>query len=230
MKKPSGPTGIHHLAVMTKDMKGQLEFFTQVVGLPLVALYDMHGVPGAWHAFVRLDDATYLAFAQVPGVERVPSTVGVTHAGTGVGFSAPGTMQHVALRIANLDELLALRDRVRSHGVVVMGPIDHGMCQSVYFAGPEGLTLEAACSSEPIPATRWVDPTVAQKAGITASDLQRFREPAPFLRPAAPVPQPAIDPSKPQLAYPEDEYRRMVAMPDDVVTRLASVREPPVPA
>jgi len=69
-----------------------------------------------------------------------------------------------------------------------------------------------------------------EKAGITASELQRFREPAPFVRPAAPVPQPAIDPAKPHLAYPENEYRRMVAMPDDVVTHLASVREPPVPA
>lgn len=223
------PSGIHHLAVMTRDMKAQLDFFTQVMGLPLVALYDMHGVAGAWHAFVRLDDATYLAFAQVPGVERVPSTVGLTHAGSGAGFSAPGTMQHVAFRVRDEDELLALRDRLRSNGIVVMGPIDHGMCLSMYFAGPEGLTLEVACSSAPIPAARWVDPVVAERAGITAADLERFRNPPAFERPPSPVAQPAIDPAKPHLAYPADEYRKMVTIPDDVVKRMASVTEPPVP-
>lgn len=224
------PSGIHHLAVMTRDMKGQLEFFTQVMGLPLVALYDMHGVPGAWHAFLRLDDATYLAFAQVPGVEHVPSTVGLTHAGSGAGVSAPGTMQHVAFRVRDEPDLLALRDRLRTNGIVVMGPIDHGMCLSMYFAGPEGLTLEVACSSAPIPAARWVDPVVAGRAGIGAADLERFRNPPPFAQPPAPVPQPPIDPAKPHLAYPADEYRKMVALPDDVVKRMASVTEPPVPA
>src|SRR3546814_18966056 len=92
------PTGYHHLAFMTKDMKAQLEFFTQVMGLPLVAHFPMHGVEGAWHGFVQLDESTFLAFCQVPGVEQVESTVGVTTAGTGVGVSAPGTMQHLAMR------------------------------------------------------------------------------------------------------------------------------------
>ena len=222
------PSGIHHLAVMTKDLKAQLEFFTQVMGLPLVALYDMHGVAGAWHAFVQLDDSTYLAFAQVPGVENVQAKVGVTHAGSGAGVSAAGTMQHLALRVANEDELLGLRDRLRAHGVIALGPIDHGMCQSLYFAGPEGLTLEAACSSAPIPAANWVDPVVAARAGIMADDLRRFRDPAPFHRPDQPLPQPPIDPSTPHLAYPEPEYRKMVAMPDAVVKAIASVPEPPV--
>ena len=226
----TAPSGIHHLAVMTKDMKGQLEFFTQACGLPLVALFDMHGVPGAWHGFVALNEDTYLAFCQVPGVEEVPSTVGLTHAGTGAGVSAPGTMQHVAFEVDSEDELLALRDRLRSNGVVALGPIDHGMCQSIYFAGPEGLTLEAAWQPAELDASRWVDPTVCTAAGIDADDLQRYRHPAPFERPAVPVAQPAIDPDKPHLAYPEKDYAAMVALPDDVVTKSASTPDPPVPA
>ena len=36
--------GIHHLAIATRDITAQVEFFTQVCGMELVALYWMHGL------------------------------------------------------------------------------------------------------------------------------------------------------------------------------------------
>ena len=48
------PRGINHLALATTDMKAQLTFWCDVLGLPLKALYRMHGVPGAFHGFVEL--------------------------------------------------------------------------------------------------------------------------------------------------------------------------------
>ena len=44
--------GVHHLAIATKDIKTQIEFFNDVLGCELVALYWMHGVEGAWHGFM----------------------------------------------------------------------------------------------------------------------------------------------------------------------------------
>jgi catechol 2,3-dioxygenase-like lactoylglutathione lyase family enzyme len=41
------PNGVHHLAIATRDMKGQIDFFTRVVGMELVALYWMHGGPSS---------------------------------------------------------------------------------------------------------------------------------------------------------------------------------------
>ena len=38
--------GVHHLAVCTGDIKAQIEFFTDVLGAELKALYWMHGVDG----------------------------------------------------------------------------------------------------------------------------------------------------------------------------------------
>lgn len=222
------PTGVHHLAVMTKDIKAQIEFFTQVLGLPLVALYDMHGVDGAWHGFVRLNDTTHVAFCQIPGVETIPSTVGLTHAGNGSGLSAPGTMQHVAFDVDSEDDLLTMRDRLRSHGVVVFGPIDHGFCKSLYFAGPEQLTLEVAYSAQPIDGSSWIDPAVVALAGIDADELDRYRAPAAYQRPATPEPQPAIDPSKPHMPYPPEQYAFMVTVPDEAITAGASHPDPPV--
>src|SRR3546814_5108798 len=106
-------------------------------------------------------------------------------------------MQHLAMKVGSEEELLALRDRLRTNGVVVMGPIDHGMCRSLYFAGPEGLTLEAAWSGAPLDPDRWIDPEVCEAAGITPDDVARCRSPAPFPPPAAPVPQTPIAPAQP---------------------------------
>ncbi|WP_040492163.1 VOC family protein, partial [Ilumatobacter nonamiensis] len=132
----SGTTGIHHLAIATKDMKSQIEFFTDVLGCELSALYWMHGVEGAWHGFLKLNDACYVAFVHTPDVADIERTLGVTHAGSGAQPCAGGAMQHLALNADTLDDLLAMRDRIRSRGITVFGPIDHGMCHSIYFAGP----------------------------------------------------------------------------------------------
>ena len=50
------PDGINHLAIATRDIKGQIEFFTDVLGGELKALYWMHGVADTFHAFVERED------------------------------------------------------------------------------------------------------------------------------------------------------------------------------
>jgi hypothetical protein len=46
-------------------------------------------------------------------------------------------------------ELVAMRDRTRSRGLTIVGLLDHGMCHSIYFAGPENLSLEIPTSAKP---------------------------------------------------------------------------------
>ena len=222
--------GIHHLAINTADIKAQIEFFTDVLGAELVGLFWMHGVDGAWHAFCRLDDHCSISFVELPANHDIEPTIGVTHAGNGAGPSAPGTTQHMAFNVDTLDQLLAMRDRIRSRGINVMGHIDHGMCQSIYFAGPEGLTLEVATSEVAIDADVWIDPDVVERAGISAEELERYKHPEPFTPDDTPVAQPPIDPTKPHMHYPPHDYERMMTIPDDVLTAAASFAEPPVPA
>lgn len=222
------PIGVHHLALSTRDMKAQIEFFTDVLGAPLVGLFEMHGVEGAWHGFLRLSDTCLLSFVQVPGVEDVEPIIGVTHSGTGAGISAGGTMQHLAFQVADEEALLTVRDRLRSHGIVTFGPIEHGMCRSIYFAGPEGLTLEAAWSAKPIDPRAWIDPVACEAIGMDADDVARAVAPAAFDRPAEPVGQPAIDDSLPQMGYPPEELAFMVSLTDAQVLAGASTPDPPV--
>lgn len=220
--------GVHHLAISTADIKAQIEFFSDVLGAELVALFWMHGVPGGWHGFCRLNDFCSVAFVQLEGNGDIDAEIGRTHAGSGAGRSAPGTMQHVAFNVDSHDELMAIRDRIRSRGVNVIGHIDHGMCESIYFAGPEGLVLEVATSDTALNPEAWIDPEVVELAGISADELARFKAPKSYGGEGGSVPQPAMDPEKPHLNYPPDRYAQVLALSDAEITAMSSYAEPPV--
>lgn len=175
------PDGIHHLALSTKDMKAQLQFFTDVIGMELVAL---SGCTASKAPGTRSCASTGGAFSFVymPEMERIAAVPGVTHALHQGAPSAGGSMQHLALRVDSPDDVLAMRDRVRTHGIQVFGQIEHGLCTSIYFAGPEGLNLEVACQGAFEP-DDWFDPEVVSRCGISEDELRRMRAPAPFARP-----------------------------------------------
>jgi catechol 2,3-dioxygenase-like lactoylglutathione lyase family enzyme len=223
----SSVQGLHHLAISTGDIKSQIEFFTDVLGLELVALYWMHGVPNTWHGFLRLHDESCIAFVQNPDIAAIPREIGVTHAGNAGGNCAPGTLQHVALKVRDQAELLAMRDRLRAKGVPVLGPLDHGMCQSIYFAGPENLCLELSCSDAPVDPRAWIDPEVVALAGISAAELARYQRPAMFQDQRGAIPQPGPDAPGPHLTgYPPGLYARLLAMTDEQITQGIENRPP----
>ena len=225
------PNGVHHLAIATRDVKKQVEFFSQVCGMELVAIYWMHGVENTVHAFLRLGDASSLALVQTPAVQGIEPALGVSHPGFTGGDVAGGAMQHLAFNVDSNAELLAMRDRLRSHGYWVMGPIDHGMCQSIYATAPEGLMIEFATSAEPIDAEQWIDPEVVAFCGIEADELARYRQPAAFASQNGAVPQP--DPHvRENFVFPEEMRERaemLMRLSDDERNAMLSVPTPPVP-
>ena len=221
--------GLHHLAITTADMKSQIEFFTDKLGMELVALYWMHGVENTWHGFLRLNDESALAFVCNPDIKDIPVKLGQTHSGNPGANCAAGTMQHVALRVNNHEELMAMRDRLRAKGVPVMGPMNHGMCVSMYFAGPENLSLELSYSEEPINAEAWIDPEVVKLAGINAEELARDKQSADFADSQGGISQ--TDPAKTQgphmTNYPAGTYEARIATPDDIIWSVVD-SQPPV--
>ena len=220
------PRGVNHLALSTRDMKSQLDFWCDVLGCPLRALYYMHGVEGAYHGFVELASDSYVAFVQHP---ENPKDIewGITHAGNPGGSVVVGAMQHVALHVDTLDEVRTLRDRIRSRGVQVIDPIDHGFIKSIYFAGPEGLSLEVCCGHD-IDAAAWVDPEVVALCDISVHEVEAMKSPTPFDRPRQPIPQPPYDPDKPTMHYPSSAYAAIASMSDDQIWQIASEPTPPV--
>lgn len=220
--------GLHHIAISTADMKSQIEFFTDKLGMELVALYWMHGVENTWHGFLRLNDESAIAFVCHPEVKDIPVQFGQTHAGNPARNVARGVMQHLALRVKDHAELMAMRDRLRSKGVPVLGPMDHGMCVSMYFAGPENLALELSYSREPIDQRAWIDPEVVALAGISAEELARYKKPADFQDSGGTVTQPAADAPGPHMTHypPGVSYARVIGVPDEVMWNSVENRPP----
>ena len=221
-------SGFHHLAICTGDIKGQIDFFTDKLGMELQSMYWMHGVPDTWHAFLRLNDESSIAFVSNPQIKQIPTELGHTHSGNPGANSAAGTMQHVALKVDSYDELLDMRDRLRTKGVPVLGPMDHGMCFSIYFAGLENLSLELAFSAEALDQDMWIDTEVTELAGISPEELEKYKKPEEFKGQKGAVPQPELDDTKgPHMTnYPPGVYEKSMQLPDDFVLNMVESTPP----
>ena len=165
--------GLHHVALSTADMGRALRFYCGVLGLRLVGIFPMHGVPDAIHAFCDMGDGrllSFIRFADPPpaqdGVTRVP------HPGVA---TAVGTMQHIALNVADPAALDAMRARMRAAGLQVSPPIPHGFCQSIYTVGPDGEQLEVSCFLRPLDESE-MDADTAAACGIDAATLAALQE------------------------------------------------------
>src|SRR5260221_14762963 len=87
--------GVNHLALVCKDMARTVEFYRDVLGMPLIKTLDLPGGMGQ-HFFFDIGNGDSLAFFWFPGApEAAP---GVASAGQlpGVGsiVSAHGSMNH----------------------------------------------------------------------------------------------------------------------------------------
>ena len=185
-------SGVHHIAFCTNDMKAQLEFFTQVVGMKLIGLFPMHGAPeGTTHSFLEAGENCYFSFIQFRGANIQPQ-IGLTHALDGASPVAGGAVQHMAFNVDTMDELMDLRDRIRSHGYAVVGPLGHGVSQSMYLGAPEGILLEFATSEncEELNGGKWIEEGSAAEIGATAEDIVRFSAPPAYAGQGGKVPQP----------------------------------------
>jgi catechol 2,3-dioxygenase-like lactoylglutathione lyase family enzyme len=195
----SGPSGLHHLAINVQDIKGPLHFFTQACGMELKAFYWMHGNPGAFHLFLKLNDNSYLALAKDPndsGMAYAPEHV----RNIWLTSRMRGAMHHVAFNVDSVDDLLNLRDRIRSYGFQVLGPINHGMFQSIYVPGTaEGIFVEFATGGNINP-KEWIDGTTIAHSQLTSEELERYVNPPAFEGGGGAVPQPQLDPAHQTLS------------------------------
>lgn len=222
--------GLHHIAIATRDLKTQLDFFTDVLGGELVSLYWMHGVDKTVHAFVKIGEVATVAFVQAPEMNDIEPAFGVSHAGFVAGNVAPGVMQHLALNVDSEADLLAMRDRIRARGHWVMGPADHGFCKSIYFVGPEGLMLEFSTWSEH-DADEWFDPEVMEHCGLDAADIARFRNPQAYAAKNGTVAQPEPKPGY-RFVFPEEWREKgeaLYGMSDDQLSAIFTFTTPPAP-
>ena len=123
---PSATGGVNHLAVFAKDLEATAEFYSDVLGMPVVNISANRDVADSSHMNIHIGNGTNLSFFDFPHVPRLRR-----RAPEGVG----GIM-HIALpmdkgRLAGVMEKLDAR-RVKYQDIG----------GSIYFKDPNGLGIE----------------------------------------------------------------------------------------
>ena len=58
--------------------------------------------------------------------------------------NTPEWVQHIAFELATHDELMAMKSHLENEQIDVLGPVNHGIFDSIYFFDPNGHRLEFA--------------------------------------------------------------------------------------
>ena len=143
---------IHHVAYRCKDARETVLWYRKHLGMDFVLAIAENEVPSTkapdpyMHVFLDAGQGNVLAFFELPNspeMGRDPNT--------------PAWVQHIALKVGSIDELLAAKAKLVEAGIEVLGPTNHTLFQSIYFFDPNGHRLELACDTSTPEMTKKLD-------------------------------------------------------------------------
>ncbi len=160
---PDAPAlhGVHHVAYRCKDAAATVAFYRDVLGMDFQLAIAEDTVPSTgapdpyMHIFLDAGNGNVLAFLELPNSPVM-----------GRDAATPKWVQHIAFKVASMDDLLAAKARAQAHGLDVLGPTNHGIFKSIYFFDPNGHRLELACNTgtpEQMAALRRVAPEMLEE-------------------------------------------------------------------
>lgn len=150
--------GVNHLALTCRDMKRTVEFYQDILGMPLIKTIDLPRGLGQ-HFFFDIGNGDALAFFWFPDAPQ--SEPGVTHPahliGEGPLTTAHASMNHIAFDVP-AEKIDEYRERLEAAGVKVTPVVNHDdseegasreltpstFVRSLYFNDPDGIMLEFA--------------------------------------------------------------------------------------
>lgn len=147
---------IHHVAYRCVDAKETVEFYQRVLNMGFVLAIAEDEVPSTkepdpyMHVFLDAGMGNVLAFFELPNSDAM-----------GRDHNTPGWVQHIAFEVKDLAALVAAKEHIVGEGLEVLGPVNHGIFQSIYFFDPNGHRIELATNTG------------------TATQMQRLHEVAP---------------------------------------------------
>jgi catechol 2,3-dioxygenase-like lactoylglutathione lyase family enzyme len=117
--------GVHHVALICRDVEETVRFYQGVLGWPVTELMENRDYAGSTHFFFDVGNGNTLAFFDFPGL------------GLGEYVESLGSLQHVCVAVER-EQWERLRQRLVDHGV----DIHEESGTSVYFRGPSGEGME----------------------------------------------------------------------------------------
>lgn len=134
---------IHHVAYRCNDAKETVDFYQRVLNMDFMLAFAEDQVPSTkepdpyMHVFLDAGMGNVLAFFELPTQPEMDRD-----------HSTPQWVQHIAFEVSDYDELLASKSHIENEGVDVLGPVNHGIFQSIYFFDPNGHRLELVANTQ----------------------------------------------------------------------------------
>jgi catechol 2,3-dioxygenase-like lactoylglutathione lyase family enzyme len=186
MSTPEGSfefRGINHLALVCSDMARTVEFYSGVLGMPLIKTIELPNGMGQ-HFFFDLGNGDSLAFFWFADAPEAQPGVASATVGVLPGPSAHGSMNHVAINVPG-DRIDAYYEKLIAKGIKASKVISHDespmqaslevtpstFVRSIYFYDPDGIALEFAAWTRDLPRDGDVKHQPAH-----AADAKRQRE------------------------------------------------------
>jgi glyoxylase I family protein len=127
-RPPSTVQGVHHIALICRDVETTIQFYQEFLGFPLVELVENRDYAGSSHFFFDIGNRNLLGFFDFPGHDHPPFTETI------------GGVQHLAISISP-EQFAAAKAKLDKAGVDYLGP-DRGVEESMYFRDPNGVNVE----------------------------------------------------------------------------------------
>jgi catechol 2,3-dioxygenase-like lactoylglutathione lyase family enzyme len=130
---------IHHVAYRCKDAKETVEWYVKHLDMQFVLAIAEDKVPSTgaddpyMHVFLDAGAGNVLAFFELPAQPPMDRD-----------HNTPAWVQHLAMKVASVEKLLEMKERLVAAGIDVLGPTDHTIFKSIYFFDPNGHRIELA--------------------------------------------------------------------------------------
>lgn len=149
-------SGVHHVAYRCKDAKETVDWYGKHLNMEFVLAIAEDKVPSTgepdpyMHVFLDAGNGNILAFFELPAQAEM-----------GRDENTPVWVQHLALKVDSMDDLLAAKTHLEAGGIDVLGPVNHTIFKSIYFFDPNGHRIELAVNTntpemdEKLDAVKW---------------------------------------------------------------------------
>ncbi|WP_024796896.1 VOC family protein [Tomitella biformata] len=177
-------SGFSHVALVCSDMQRTVDFYSGVLGMPLLKTLDLPFDSGQ-HFFFDAGNGDSLAFFWFPEApDGIPGiSAPVAQPGFGEWSSAVSSLNHVAFNVP-ADKFTEYRQKLKDAGVRVGPIVNHDESEtqvatemnsdvyvrSFYFQDPDGILLEFAC---------WMREFTDADVAVTPKTAADRRVPAP---------------------------------------------------
>lgn len=132
---------IHHVAYRCRDAKETVNWYRDLLGMEFKLAIAEDKVPSTgepdpyMHVFMDAGMGNVLAFFELPNSPDM-----------GKDPNTPEWVQHIAFEVESLGKLMDTKTHLEANGIEVLGPVNHGVFDSIYFFDPNGHRLELAAN------------------------------------------------------------------------------------